>query len=648
MMAWDDRLVKASPTAGGAQRVRFENGNDALLLADDNGADRRGLLARLELSVADGRPVIVVCGGANDLAGEALERAKRVLGPAVMSAARSTGATLVDGGTAAGVMALIGEARADRGNAVGPLIGVAPAGRVTYPGAADAADGDRTPLEANHTHFVLADSAEWGGETRLLVEVVEAIAGPSRVVMVLAGGGHGAQAEVREAARRGWPVFVLEETGGVAARLGALWRAQREPRTGPAERLIPGPLRRRPPELSSIGDLDLREIVESGDVRCFADDDPARLARRLAWELQDEPVLKDAWRTFATYDGLATRMRRSFTSFQGAILGLGVLATLFALIHQEVGGAALHWAVVVAPILASVLIAIANRRAAGKRWVLLRGAAEALKAEIYRYRTRTGLYGDTQLPDRDPAKRPAVLAAQLAGIDLQLVQTDVASSPITPYDGPLPPVMYGAAADDDGLSALGPERYLQIRIGDQLAYYHGRIEHLDRRRTMAQLLAIGAGASGAIVAAAGVEVWIGLTTAIAAAGVAYLAYLQVDATIVAYNQSATRLAALQREWDARRPAERDAARFEDLVIRGETVLTTEFGGWVQQMNEALRDLQERQADAARQVESGLGPLDPAADALRDLRERQEEAADEVESEPPPRRSGAPNHRGPSA
>ena len=604
MIAWDDRFVNASPGVNGPHRVQFENGNHALLVREDAASDPRRLLARLGFPVDEPRPVIVVCGGANDFAKGALPRAKRVLGPAVVSAAKLTGAALVDGGTAAGVMAVMGEARAERGDAISALIGVAPAGRVTYPGATETANGERTQLEANHTHFVLAQSAAWGGETELLVEVAEAIAGQSRVVMVLAGGGDVARAEVLEAVRRGWPVFVFEGTEGTAASVAALWHTHREPRTPVGARLLLTPFRRRPPELSSIAELDLREIVREGDVRPFADDDPAQLARRLAWELQDEPVLKDAWRTFATYDGLATRMRRSFERFQGTILALGVLATLLALIHEALGGAALHWTVVAAPILASVLIAIANRRATGKRWVLLRGAAEALKAEIYRYRTRTGLYGDTHLPDHDPEQRPGVLATQLERIAVQLVQTDVGSNPITPYDGPLPPPMYGSAEDDDGLSEIGPERYLRIRIADQLAYFHGRIDRLDRRRTVAQLLAIGAGGVGAILAAAGFEIWIGLTTAIGGAAVAYLAYLQVDATIVAYNQSATRLASLQREWSARRETDHDPARFEDLVRRGEDVLTTELGGWVQQMNEALRDLQERQSDAARRVESG--------------------------------------------
>ena len=474
--------MKANSAASGSQGIRFENGNEALLVAEENGADPRKLVSRLGLSVDVGRPVIVVCGGADDLTGAALARTERVLAPAVTMAAGLTGAAVVDGGTAAGVMAVMGSARAASGNARSPLVGVAPAGKVTYPGGADGADGDRTPLEAHHSHFVLAESSEWGGETELLADVAEAIAGALPVVMVVAGGGAVAQTEVSEAVRRGWPVFIIEGTGGTSDTVAKVWRKHREPRASGATRLLPRRLIQRSPEFSSITDANLREIVRDGDVRRFADDDAAQLARSLAWELQDDPVLKDAWRTFATYDGLATRMRNTFERFQGAILGLGVLATFLALLHQSLGGAALHWAVVAAPILASVLIAVANRRATGKRWVLLRGAAEAIKVEIYRYRTRTGLYADANLPDGDPAKRPAALATQLGHIEVQLVQTDVGSGAITPYDGPLPPPMYGASRNDDGVSPIGPTQYLRIRVSDQLAYYRGRIAHLDRRR----------------------------------------------------------------------------------------------------------------------------------------------------------------------
>lgn len=116
--------------------------------------------------------------------------------------------------------------------------------------------------------------------------------------------------------------------------------------------------------------------------------------------------------------------------------------------------------------------------------------------------------------------------------------------------------MYGAGRDDDGLSALDAERYLQIRVGDQVHYFHGRIRSLSRRRNALQLIAIAAGAAGAILAAAGLEVWIGLTSAASAALLAYLGYLQVDNTVVTYNQAAANLAGLERGWSALSPTER--------------------------------------------------------------------------------------------
>jgi hypothetical protein len=311
-------------------------------------------------------------------------------------------------------------------------------------------------------------------------------------------------------------------------------------------------------------------------------------ARVLAWELQDEPALEDAWRTFATYDGLAVRMRTWFDRAQKTILLLGVLGTALALLYDAVGWPPLHWAVVVAPILVSVVIALANRRAAGGHWVLLRGAAEAVKAEIFRHRTRTGAYAR--------ADRDAVLAAKLDDIATQLLQTDAGSAPLTPYDGPLPPPMYGASADDDGLSRLDAERYVRLRIGDQLAYYHGKVRELHRRRTALQVLAIGAGAAGAIVAAAGADVWIGLTTAIAAAALAFIGTFQIDATIVAYNQSAGRLGALTRRWEV------TGVEIEELVKEGESALATELGGWVQQMTEALEKLRADQSEAEEKIE----------------------------------------------
>src|SRR3954452_11917264 len=211
----DDRIGVSQRVEGNGRplEVAFDNGNHAVLVAARPGDDARGLLTTLGLSSAAGLPVMVVCGGADELQGEARERAASLLGPAVASAAALSAAVVVDGGTAAGGMELMGAARSRQPSALPVLVGVSPTGKVSYPGA-EAVDG--AWLEPHHTHFVLADSAEWGGETPLLIAVAETLSVDAPVVMVLAGGGRVATAEALEAATRGWPLFVIEGTAGAA------------------------------------------------------------------------------------------------------------------------------------------------------------------------------------------------------------------------------------------------------------------------------------------------------------------------------------------------------------------------------------------------------------------------------------------------
>jgi hypothetical protein len=577
---WDDGWMDLTPADDSpalAEHRRRRGALPAPVVVERHADDARTLLVRAGLGSFQG-PVIVVVGGADQMTGAPLAVARAVLGPAIRLAAARTGAAVLDGGTAAGVMALVGEERAHDPAAMPLLLGVAPAWRVRDAGAP--ARVGRTALDANHSHHVLADSEEWGGEIGLFVELAEELAQGARIVMVVAGGGDGAQAEVDEAVAHGWPVLPIAGTGGVADELAA--------RSGGLD--------------TGAG---FRGRVRRGSTAALAPPDPLELGRRLAWELQHEPTLKDAWSMFATFDALAVRSRFTFERFQLSVLLLGIVATAVALVHETARSGAtrdvLHWIAVALPITISLLIALANRRAAGRRWVLLRGAAEAVKSEIYRYRTRTGMYAPpVEDGERDEARR--VLAERLAEIDRQLVLRDATGGTITGYDGPLPPAMYGAEARDDGLSALGAADYVAIRLADQLSYYRGKVARLDRQRTRLQFVTLASGGAGALLAAAGAEVWVGLTTAVSGAALAQLAYLQIDNTIRAYNMGAAQLDAMVRDFRAS-DRSREPAYLDHLVTRGEAVLATELEGWVNQMTDALAQLQAVQAEAVAKVES---------------------------------------------
>src|SRR5260370_26668233 len=220
--------------------VRFGNGKEAALgeVQSDNAND---IIARMGLTPpSNGRPVILVGGGADGLADAELERAGAVLGAAVAKAAPVTRAVVVDGGTSAGVMRLTGQARARWPSSLPELVGGAPPGMAIYPGQKrfEISDppADSAPLEENHSHFILADSDQWGGETGLMVGVVEKLAGIRREATVMAGGGDVAKSEVAEATRRGWPVFVIAGAGGLARLLSAVWAQYPVPRRRPIGR----------------------------------------------------------------------------------------------------------------------------------------------------------------------------------------------------------------------------------------------------------------------------------------------------------------------------------------------------------------------------------------------------------------------------
>jgi SLOG in TRPM, prokaryote len=131
------------------------------------------------------------------------------------------------------------------------LLGIAPKGKINHPeisGASSVSDG--TPLEPNHSHFVLVESNEWGGETTKMLELARASNAPT--VAILANGGAIAADEALQSVRNGWPLLVIEGSGRFADELSAAVR-----------------------DGQSAKSTEVSEIVRSGRVALFHVDDAA-------------------------------------------------------------------------------------------------------------------------------------------------------------------------------------------------------------------------------------------------------------------------------------------------------------------------------------------------------------------------------------
>jgi hypothetical protein len=164
--------------------------------------------------------VVVLVGGAGAATAGQLEQVRPVFEEVLAPLVQALGAMVIDGGTDAGVIELMGTARARGGHAF-PLVGV-----VVEAMAKVAANGnpDAAELEQNHTQFVIVPGAQWGDEAPWLARLATVVSGSKRSVTVLVNGGEIAWEDVRHSVEAGRPVVVLDGSGRTADTLGAAAR----------------------------------------------------------------------------------------------------------------------------------------------------------------------------------------------------------------------------------------------------------------------------------------------------------------------------------------------------------------------------------------------------------------------------------------
>jgi hypothetical protein len=563
--------------------ISFPNGNQAQLVISRAGEKATDILSAL--GIEQPKALFLIIGGAASL-GKGLEpRLRQLFSRGIACAAANCGAMIIDGGTEIGVMRMMGQGVFDRGRK-SVLLGVVPSGKVTYPsGPPKGSIEDCAPLDPNHSHFVLVKSDKWGGETETMFELAKVLAEKVPVITLLVNGGDVAREEVLLSVRQGWPVLVIENTARLADELARY-------------------VNKKP---QFIEDPVIAEIVADGNIHLFPRDGSVEELKRLILyhvRYSRHSTLKLAWEYFARYDQNAIRQQMSFHRFQRWILILGLFASLLALTQTQLISLelleidswqkkALQYAIVIMPITVSLIIAAANRFKAGNKWILLRASAEGIKREIYRYRAKAAVYSDQQAAQ---ISREAQLARKVEAINQHVMQTDVNQSALRPYDGPIPPEMYAATKEDDGISYLDPGRYIEVRLGDQLNYYSNKTNALEKRLKRLQWLIYSFGGAGTLLAAVGLELWVALTTAVAGALVTYLEYQQVENTLTKYNQAATDLGNVKTWWTALSAEEMaDQKNIDKLVGHTEKALEGELTGWVQRMEDALAELRANQA-----------------------------------------------------
>lgn len=316
------------------------------------------------------------------------------------------------------------------------------------------------------------------------------------------------------------------------------------------------------------------------------------------------PVLKTAWQRYAQFDAAAVVASAWHLRLRWWVIVLGLLATLLAVLADTTGqegalGRLLGIGLIVAPIAASAVAALAGKFQQGERWLALRSGAEEIIKEIFLYRTVLQLEAD----------RDRWLDDRLANIQRRVHETIGGDVSIPPYAGPLPP--YHNPADphsDPGFTNLLAEDYLQIRLQDQLQWHIRSAARLRAVKARLQLAVFAFGGLGTLLAGLanipGLEslsVWVAVTTALAAAVTSWLELRRLESTGANYSRLIMELNLVLDHWHGLPVEKRSGDEFFRLVVATERVLWSQHNQFVSEMRKAVSELRGEPADTLAKV-----------------------------------------------
>ncbi len=532
----------------------------------------------IEATVAElqlpSRPLIVLLG---DFDSKLNDQVRGICSRVIVPAAVDPGALILDNAACGGCAALIAKAALDQDKPVA-LLGIVP--------------GDRAPtaIDADH-EAVLRLPSEWADSTKYTFQIADELikneTGPKPTLAILFGGSEPEKKALLRCARRGWPVLVMKGSGGLADQILQVRASQPDGTAG-----------------SLLTDPELREIVETASIYPSSMDASVdELNRILLGRIDERPemlvnTLKEAWTRFDELDAAAILKQKTFLILELALITLGVLAALFAILTSGSNAVSpswrlwfhrhgmrmgrLHLLVLLTPIAISIIAAYNSHFRDGNKWILLRGAAEALKSEIFRFRAKAGGYSDEQCLQ---TSRDLKLAARIKDISSALEQSEVNKMGLRA----------GRTNAGQRASFLSPDGYVDARLRDQVKHFTGRTATLSRKLIGMQLLVYMAGGAGTFLAAMRLDIWVALATALVTALTTKLQADQVENSLMQYNQALASLRNVDAWWTALSAWEKGRRKNIDLLVeQTEKAMETETAGWVRQMQSALDKLTEKE------------------------------------------------------
>ncbi|MEU1502786.1 DUF4231 domain-containing protein [Streptomyces sp. NPDC005732] len=288
-------------------------------------------------------------------------------------------------------------------------------------------------------------------------------------------------------------------------------------------------------------------------------------------QTSEDTVLRRVWDKQSVWSQAANRSKTSVDRARTAALAVGVLTAVLATAaaqtmpdHRTMGQLLACAAALAAGCTPLIM------RSAGPEtvnaWIRTRAVSEALKAEVYLYMTRTGVYGTAA---------PAITLMER----LDQYQTDAAdlipgTTSLTAADRPLPNI-------------TGLDSYVEHRLRRQLhTYYRPKAELMQSRVRTVKRIELLLGLLSAVLAAVSagyalqsVASWISVVASINATVIAHATAQRYAYQHLEFTRTAHELERLLGRWEQQQ-GEPSAHLAEEFVSDCEAVISIQNEAWM--------------------------------------------------------------------
>lgn len=253
------------------------------------------------------------------------------------------------------------------------------------------------------------------------------------------------------------------------------------------------------------------------------------------------------------------------------------------------------------------------------RWRHLRVGAGTLESIIWKYRTRTGIFGIDEKDERDPeinllaslkkTRTATLTSANLATSELaknystrvykHFQDSGEPSAPRWPLPADADARHTKEVPIDDHQSPVQPHKYIALRVEPTLTFYQRRIPMYARRTALLKLIIILLGVSASVLARYEQIMIVIIVTSAAAAITSWSEFADTQRKTERYTRAVLALRDLVDWWRALSETEKvGKSNINTLIETAESIINAEQAAWTSTPTSEKEDKSKKTATAS--------------------------------------------------